>query len=269
MRKYLRFETKSSEPEDHRVRLAGRIFMDNMTDAVPWTSPGDLEIFWKNEAEVESFTIEFKDKNKIGLWARTIQELIKSAKEVPSKPLQSSEFSWIRDATIANPYAQEETDEDEEGESLTSTSVSSITTLPQFSPDVVEPRWPPPLSVLPSVFEEPRIPPMPSEALYRGAQITQIKARVQHDGKSMTLVISTNIRYQSLVDRIDAKLTRWTTEGIVQGQLKLRYRDEDGDFVGISNDEDLEVAIKETTERIPLPYARSSLLEMVLHCFRV
>ncbi|KAG5927065.1 hypothetical protein E4U42_002652 [Claviceps africana] len=82
-------------------------------------------------------------------------------------------------------------------------------------------------------------PPMP----------TQLKVRVNCDsGNYVTLVVALNITYQSLIDRIDAKLARFMTSSISKGMLKLRYRDEDGDFVTIQSDDDIQIAFMEWLE---------------------
>jgi hypothetical protein len=61
----------------------------------------------------------------------------------------------------------------------------------------------------------------------------------------ITLVVAFNITYQSLVDRIDAKLSHFTTSSIHNGTLKLGYRDEDGDLVAIEDDDDLQIVFME------------------------
>jgi cell division control protein 24 len=75
---------------------------------------------------------------------------------------------------------------------------------------------------------------------------TQLKVKVNCDsGNYVTLVVAFNITYQSLIDRIDAKLARFTNSSIGKGMLKLRYRDEDGDFVSIESDDDIQIAFLE------------------------
>lgn len=78
---------------------------------------------------------------------------------------------------------------------------------------------------------------------------TQLKVRVNCDaGNYVTLVVGFNITYQSLIDRIDAKLGRFMNTSIGKGQLKLRYQDEDGDFVTIESDDDIQIAFQEWRE---------------------
>jgi cell division control protein 24 len=78
---------------------------------------------------------------------------------------------------------------------------------------------------------------------------TQLKVKVNCDsGNYITLVVNYNITYQILIDRIDNKLSRFTTSSIGRGSLRLRYRDEDGDFVTVESDDDIQIAISEWRE---------------------
>lgn len=78
---------------------------------------------------------------------------------------------------------------------------------------------------------------------------TQLKVKVNcENGSYFTLVVAFNITYQTLIDRIDAKLARFTNNSIGKGQLRLRYRDEDGDYVSIESDDDIQIAFMEWRE---------------------
>lgn len=80
---------------------------------------------------------------------------------------------------------------------------------------------------------------------------TQLKVKVHCPSASqtLTLVVPLNITYQSLKDRIDAKLQRSTNislsdhRGPKENQVKLKYLDED-DFVSIQSDEDVQTAFE-------------------------
>ncbi|KAK6612041.1 CDC24 Calponin [Botrytis cinerea] len=63
-----------------------------------------------------------------------------------------------------------------------------------------------------------------------------------------THLVAFNITYQSLTDRIDAKVGRFSTNAIARGTMRLRYRDEDGDFVTIESDDDIQIAFQEWSE---------------------
>lgn len=95
---------------------------------------------------------------------------------------------------------------------------------------------------------------------------TQLKVRVNCDsGNYVTLVVAFNITYQSLIDRIDAKLARFTGSSIGKGMLKLRYRDEDGDFITIQSDDDIQIAFMEWREGVKNMYS-GGVGEIELFC---
>ncbi|KAK3317190.1 putative CDC24 protein [Cercophora scortea] len=95
---------------------------------------------------------------------------------------------------------------------------------------------------------------------------TQLKVKVNCESSTyVTLVVQFNITYQSLVDRIDAKLARFSTSSIGKGNLKLRYRDEDGDFVSIESDDDIQIAISEWREGVRSLYTQG-VGEIELFC---
>lgn len=79
-----------------------------------------------------------------------------------------------------------------------------------------------------------------------GTQPTQLVVKVNYDTANyITLIVRYNTTYDFLVDRIDNKLARFTNSSIARGQLKLRYQDEDGDFVAIEGDDDIHICFME------------------------
>ncbi|KAI0874246.1 Rho guanyl nucleotide exchange factor [Hypoxylon argillaceum] len=79
---------------------------------------------------------------------------------------------------------------------------------------------------------------------------TQLRVKVNYcdTGTYVTLVVPFHITYQSLSDRIDGKLARFTNSSISKGNLGLKYRDEDGDLVTIESDDDIQIAFLEWRE---------------------
>lgn len=75
----------------------------------------------------------------------------------------------------------------------------------------------------------------------------QLKVKVMFDpGPShVTIVVPSSIKYKTLVDRIDSKMVRVAPASIARGSARLRYRDQDDDFIVIKNDEDVADAIEE------------------------
>ena len=92
-------------------------------------------------------------------------------------------------------------------------------------------------------------PLTPSEA----TQPSQLKVKVHATaaGQVLTLVVPLNISYQSLKDRIDAKLQRSTNISLSDrtgNQVKLKYLDEE-DYVSIQSDEDVQTAFETWREQ--------------------
>lgn len=102
------------------------------------------------------------------------------------------------------------------------------------------------------------IPPTPTTAtggIIPDIAPTQLKVKVQCPSASqtLTLVVPLNISYESLRDRIDAKLQRSTNlslgdRGSKESQVKLKYLDED-DYVSIQSDEDVQTAFETWREQ--------------------
>lgn len=76
---------------------------------------------------------------------------------------------------------------------------------------------------------------------------TQLKVKVLFDPhpSHVTIVVPTSIKYRTLIDRIDSKMARVSSASISRGSARLRYRDEDGDYIAIKDDEGVEDAINE------------------------
>lgn len=98
---------------------------------------------------------------------------------------------------------------------------------------------------------------------------TQLKVKVSFENNYVTLVVGTNISYQSLVDRIDAKLSRFTSLAIGKGTIRLRYIDEDGDQVTIRSDEDIQIAFSDWREQQRSQLIQGQLGEIQLFCQQI
>lgn len=74
---------------------------------------------------------------------------------------------------------------------------------------------------------------------------TQLKVKTLYDPQPchVTIVVAIHIKFQSLADRIDSKMTKITSASIASGTARLRYKD-DQDFVKIESDEDVRTAIE-------------------------
>jgi len=79
----------------------------------------------------------------------------------------------------------------------------------------------------------------------------KVKVHATAAGQVLTLVVPSNIAYQSLRDRIDAKLQRSTNISLSDkggNQVKLKYLD-DEDLVNIASDEDVQTAFETWREQ--------------------
>lgn len=81
-----------------------------------------------------------------------------------------------------------------------------------------------------------------------GSMPSQLKAKISFEGNYVSMIISTNITFRNLTDRIDAKISRVTNYSIANGTVKLRYKDQDGDIVLIDSDEAVNEALLDWKE---------------------
>ena len=98
---------------------------------------------------------------------------------------------------------------------------------------------------------------------------SQLKAKVCFDNNYITLVIASNIQFRSLTDRIDAKLARFTNHSIGSGSVRLRYQDEDGDFIWIDSDEAVQDTFLDWRETHADKIAAGQVGEILLFCHSV
>jgi cell division control protein 24 len=71
----------------------------------------------------------------------------------------------------------------------------------------------------------------------------KVKVHCEIDLSTFTLVVSPNITFQTLKDRIDVKLQRSSSVTLSSGKVKLKYLDED-DYISIQSDEDVQMAFE-------------------------
>ena len=109
--------------------------------------------------------------------------------------------------------------------------------------------------------------PTPSqESEQQSFMPSQLKAKVSFDDNYVTLVIASNILFRSLIDRVDAKLARFTNRSIGSKTVRLRYQDEDGDFVTIDSDEAVQLAFMEWRDQNQNLLAAGQVGEIQLFC---
>jgi cell division control protein 24 len=94
---------------------------------------------------------------------------------------------------------------------------------------------------------------------------SQLKAKVRFDDNYISIVIASNIQFQSLIDRIDAKLARFTNHSIRSGSVRLKYQDEEEDFIWIDSDEAIHEALLDWRETHVEKIATGQLAEILLY----
>lgn len=94
---------------------------------------------------------------------------------------------------------------------------------------------------------------------------SQLKAKVRFDDNYISIVIASNIQFRSLIDRIDAKLARFTNHSIGSGSVRLKYQDEDDDFIWIDSDEAIHEALLDWRETHVEKLAAGQLAEILLY----
>ena len=62
------------------------------------------------------------------------------------------------------------------------------------------------------------------------------------------MIIPSSISFLALTNRVDAELARFTDASIASGTVRLRYQDEDGDFIWIDSDDAVEEALLNWSE---------------------
>ncbi|KAI4172588.1 MAG: hypothetical protein LQ343_003435 [Gyalolechia ehrenbergii] len=94
-----------------------------------------------------------------------------------------------------------------------------------------------------------RSPPMPMHTTSENEipLPSQLKVKIwfQPTPSHVTIVVPIVIKHRSLIDRIDSKMVKISSASISKGTARLRYKDMDDDFVTISSDEDVQLAIED------------------------
>ncbi|KAF2853327.1 hypothetical protein T440DRAFT_516029 [Plenodomus tracheiphilus IPT5] len=122
-------------------------------------------------------------------------------------------------------------------------------------------------TLTPASMESRNMSPPLSQESNIPAQL-KVKVHCPSAGSSMVLVVSTNISFQSLKDRIDAKLQRSTSVSLGSGQVKLKYLDSEGTYVSIQCDDDVQEAFENWKEQQRDLNPGGGLGEIELFCQR-
>ncbi|KAI9877745.1 MAG: hypothetical protein M1830_002941 [Pleopsidium flavum] len=90
-------------------------------------------------------------------------------------------------------------------------------------------------------------------------------ARVTYLDNSIILDVGLSASYDSLAGDIDTKLLRPLGSSLVSNTVRLRYKDEDGDYITIDSDEDLQMALAPWHETPPKEAPDQQFVVINLH----
>ncbi|KAI4242491.1 MAG: hypothetical protein LQ352_007228 [Teloschistes flavicans] len=101
---------------------------------------------------------------------------------------------------------------------------------------------PAPITVLRS---PPMPPPMTSEDQILYPSQLRVKIWFEPAPSHVTIVVPIVIKHRSLIDRIDSKMVKISSASISKGTARLKYKDNENDYVTIDNDDDVQDAIED------------------------
>jgi len=188
--------------------------------------PDKLQVSWWQGNTIESFILHLKDKKKVQVWKAAIDSQVELG---GSKHVASGFSSALgpRDTPDTNPRPIGDSEGDTQDGDSTNFRGNEIQPFP--------------------------LQPLSSPHL-KAAYDEHFRANVEYAGNIIHVVIHTSESYQTLIDRIKAKMGPLHSpllSPFISEPLKLRWRDKDGDLVVISNDDDLQLAIAEDLQRPP------------------
>lgn len=76
--------------------------------------------------------------------------------------------------------------------------------------------------------------------------MNQLKVKLHFLEDTFLLIVPSNIQYQQLLDRVDRKIRLCGKS--TPSPLRIRYKDEDDDFVSITSDEDIQMALEQSSD---------------------
>lgn len=97
-----------------------------------------------------------------------------------------------------------------------------------------------------TVLKSPPIPTPPTNENqpFLPSQL-RVKIWFEPAPSHVTIVVPIVIKHRSLIDRIDSKMVKISSASISKGTARLKYKDNENDYVTIDNDEDVQDAIED------------------------
>lgn len=70
----------------------------------------------------------------------------------------------------------------------------------------------------------------------------QVKVKIHLNNDKMVIIVPANIAYAQLIDRIERKVKNCAELANGSGPIRIKYQDEDGDYISMSSDDDVQMA---------------------------
>ncbi|SCU79940.1 LAME_0B01024g1_1 [Lachancea meyersii CBS 8951] len=213
----------SSGIGDSKLELRGRIMIVNLNKVSPMESRG-LNIIWESPKEQGNFILKFKNEETRDGWHNCLQGLLR---QVRSESLKSNSSNSDRSSYSSTSYHPHN-------------SMSSLTSNQKRRISDVLPRY----HAHQSFENEYR---SISESYRSSIPETTLLVRIAFQNDFYTVLVEINSGVDNLLQIVRRKLTHVGTIS------KIKYQDEDGDYVMLESEDDWNVVkdmLKESSERI-------------------
>ncbi|GMM55862.1 Rho family guanine nucleotide exchange factor [Maudiozyma humilis] len=213
------FGSSSSNSSEPKLDLRGRIMIMNLNQVNPMNSRS-LNITWESIKEQGNFLLKFKNEETRDNWSSCLQSLVRSAKSESFKSTVSeNSFVSTPTSSTGNMYSERRHD---------STTSNSSLSLKRLSDALPKPRR------RASNFDN-------------GGNIPEhsLIVKITYNSDSITVPMELTASFPVVMAAIEKNIGHKVS--------KVKYQDEDGDYIVLASDDDWTVArdmLKENNERL-------------------
>lgn len=219
-----------------KLDLRGRIMIMNLSQISPISNRSKLSITWESIKEQGNFILKFKNEETRDNWCSCLQSLVRNMKSESYKS-NASETSFISSSSMRNSSSNNTTLVENSHDSISSFGNNAMKHISDMLPKQQKKRV--------SNFEnEYRAV---SENYKHSIPETSILIRISFNSDFYTLLMELNSTMEQVHEMIVKKLNH------VGKISKIKYQDEDGDYVILASEDDWLVVkdmLKENNERI-------------------
>lgn len=231
----------NSEP---KLDLRGRIMVMNLSQISP-VSHRSLSITWESVKEQGNFILKFKNEETRDNWCSCLQSLVRNMKSESYKS-NATENSFISSSSIRNSSSSNNNNNNTSSNSITlvDRSHDSVSSFNNNSIKHISDMLPKQRRVVSNFENEYRTV---SENYKHSIPETSILMRISFNSDFYTLLVELDWSMEEVRETILKKLNH-------VGEIsKIKYQDEDGDYVILASEEDWLVVkdmLRENDERI-------------------